>query len=214
MPAFALTGPVLILAPHPDDEIGCAGTVARLIEEGLEVHHYFFSDCAESTQALGHEPQALLSECDASRSVLGISRENWGRFDFRARYFPEQRQDILECLIRLRNTLKPGLVLTPNKSDIHQDHATVTAEAVRAFKHTSVLGYELPWNMLESSHDCLVKLQQSHLDKKFASLACYKTQSSRHYANHQFFESLARIRGVQANSTYAECFEVIRVIYD
>ncbi|MFY2060532.1 PIG-L deacetylase family protein [Achromobacter xylosoxidans] len=213
MNGFAFKGPALILAPHPDDEIGCGGLVARLVEEGYDVHHYYFSDCAESNQALGHETSQLIEECNASRRILGIPESNWGCFDFRVRYFPQQRQEILESLVKLRATLKPGLVLTPNKSDIHQDHSTITIEAIRAFKHCSILGYELPWNMLESRHDCLVKLEQRHLDVKFASLACYQSQGSRHYANHQFFESLARIRGVQAQATFAECFEVIRLVY-
>lgn len=210
---FSFNGPVLILAPHPDDEIGCGGLVARLVENGYDVHHYYFSDCAESNQALGHDTKQLLEECNASRRTLGIPESNWGSFDFQVRHFPRQRQEILEALVRLRNSLMPGLVLTPNKSDIHQDHSTVTMEAIRAFKHCCILGYELPWNMLESRHDCMIKLEQRHLDIKFGSLACYKSQGSRHYANHQFFESLARIRGVQAQSTFAECFEVIRLVY-
>ncbi|QPS80715.1 PIG-L deacetylase family protein [Delftia acidovorans] len=211
--SFSFQGPVLVLAPHPDDEIGCGGMIARLIEQGYEVHHYYFSDCEESNKALGHDTSQLIEECNASRRVLGIPSENWGCFDFRVRYFPEQRQEILESLIKLRSKLRPGLVLAPNKSDIHQDHSTIAMEAIRAFKHCSILGYELPWNMLESSHDCLVKLDKKHLDVKLASLACYKSQGSRHYANHKFFESLACIRGVQAQTEYAECYEVIRMVY-
>ena len=35
---------VLVLAPHTDDgELGCGGTVARLLEEGCEVHFAVFS---------------------------------------------------------------------------------------------------------------------------------------------------------------------------
>lgn len=213
MSCLAFTGPVLILAPHPDDEVGCAGLIARLVDEGFDIHHYYFSDCDESNLALGHQTIQLLEECNASRRMLGIPESNWGSFKFRVRYFPQQRQNILEALVRLRDKLNPGLVLTPNKSDIHQDHSTVTMEAIRAFKHCSILGYELPWNMLESSHDCLVKLEQRHLDVKFSSQACYQSQGTRHYANRQFFESLARIRGVQAQATYAECFEVIRLVF-
>ena len=213
MNGFSFSGPVLVLAPHPDDEIGCAGLIARLREAGYDIHHYYFSDCAESTKALGHEVVTLIEECNASRRILGIPESNWGCFDFPVRYFPQYRQEILESLVALRSTLKPGLVLTPNKSDIHQDHSTVTMEAIRAFKHCSVLGYELPWNMLESRHDCLVSLQQRHLDTKFDALACYKSQGGRHYANRQFFESLAHIRGVQAQTALAECFEVIRLVF-
>lgn len=203
---------MLVLGPHPDDEIGCAGTIARLIEAGYDVHHCFFSRCRDSLPG-DAEVQQLLNECEQSRRILGIPASNCRAFDFPVRRFPEWRQDILEALVEMRDTLKPGLVLVPNKSDIHQDHATLAMEAIRAFKHSSILGYELPWNMLESHHDCLITLEERHLELKLSALSAYRTQAERHYANRQFFESLANIRGVQARTRYAECFEVIRLIY-
>lgn len=209
----AFMGPVLVLAPHPDDEIGCGGLIARLTEEGHEVHHYFFSDCKESIETIGHTVDSLLLECQDSCRILGINPENCGGYRFPVRYFPDYRQNILEMLTELKHKIDPNIVLVPNKSDIHQDHGTIASEAIRAFKHCSILGYELPWNMLESRHDCLVKLEERHLCKKLDALAAYKTQSERHYANRQFFESLARIRGVQARTEFAECFEVIRLVF-
>ena len=69
---------VLVLAPHTDDgELGCGGTVARLLEEGCEVHFAVFSTCAESVPA-GFPADELKTEflsamecrCDEYHSVF------------------------------------------------------------------------------------------------------------------------------------------------
>ena len=40
---------VLVLAPHTDDgELGCGGTISRMVEEGREVYYAAFSTAAES----------------------------------------------------------------------------------------------------------------------------------------------------------------------
>lgn len=203
--------PVLVLGPHPDDELGCGATINRLINAGKKVFHYYFSQCEQSLRDIGLPIDQLKEECNASRKILGIDLENCGHYDFPVRYFPNVRQEILEELIKLRKQIDPGLVLVPNSNDIHQDHHCIYEEALRAFKHTSVLGYELPWNTMTMRHDCLVIIEEPNLEKKLAASACYKSQMHRNYANTEFYKSLARVRGVQANTEYAECFEVIRL---
>lgn len=205
-------GPVLVVAPHPDDEIGCAALLTRLCREGYDVHYCYFSTCRQSTEALGKPAEQLLEENRNSLRMIGIPEENCHGFDFPVRYFPQHRQEILETLVKLRQELRPGLLLVPNSYDIHQDHATISAEAVRAFKHSSILGYELPWNTLEFKNDCLVPITREELEIKLGALECYASQESRIYANRRFFESLANIRGVQIGSENAECFEVIRLV--
>ena len=36
--------------------------------------------------------------------------------------------------------------MIPSESDVHQDHQTIYNESIRAFKFSSILGYEMPWN--------------------------------------------------------------------
>ena len=207
-----ISGPVLVLGPHPDDEIGCAGLIRRLVDSGYDVYHYYFSDCAESMPGVNSTVENLLAECERSRDILGIAKDRRFRFNFPVRHFPEHRQAILEKLVELRGIIKPGLVLVPNSFDIHQDHKTVAEETVRAFKHSTILGYELPWNTLEMSHDCFVSLTKEQVDAKMEALQSYKSQAGRSYANIEFFDALLRMRGVQSNNRYAECFEVKRLI--
>ncbi len=203
--------PVLVLGAHPDDELGCGGTIARLSKARQDIHHYYFSSCEESLKNLGLEKDQLKLECEKSRNILGIDSRNCGSFDFPVRYFPRERQEILETLIKLRTKINPGLVFVPNEHDIHQDHHVIYSEAVRTFKHATILGYEMPWNTLQMDHDCLIRLSPDDLGKKLEALACYESQMGRSYANQQFFEALAKVRGVQANAEFAECFQVIRL---
>ena len=49
-------------------------------------------------------------------------------------------------MITLKRELQPDLVVTPTTDDIHQDHSVVSIESKQAFKATSILGYEVPWN--------------------------------------------------------------------
>lgn len=200
---------VLFLGAHTDDEFGCSGTLARLVEEGRPVHYVAFSSCEESVPP-GFPPDVLVEECRAAATRLGIRPENQRLFSYRVRHFPENRQTILEDLVRLREELHPGLILVPADSDIHQDHQVICRESLRAFKHATILGYELPMNTIAFHHACFVRLAERHLLRKTESLACYRSQQFRSYTDAEFIRGLARVRGVQAGFDYAEAFEVIR----
>ena len=201
---------VLILAPHPDDdEFGLGGTIAKLIADGKEVHIAVMSTCEKSTPD-GFQKGVIIEEMFKSCQFLGIKPEHIHTFDFEVRDFPAFRQDILETFVKLRLELKPDLVFVPSSSDIHQDHMTVHQEGMRAFKHTCLLGYEMPWNNFGFTSFVFVKLTQLHLDKKMAALNLYESQKQRSYNNINFVTSLAQLRGGQIQQKFAESFELIR----
>ena len=203
---------VLILAPHPDDaEFGLGGTIAKLREMGKEIHVAVFSNCEKSTPA-GFEIGAIEKEMYGSFEFLGIKKEHQYVLDFEVREFPSKRQEILETLIVLRKDVKPDLVFLPSSSDVHQDHKTIHEEGVRAFKHTNLLGYEMPWNNFGFTSFMYVRLDQQHLDTKISALDFYETQKHRSYSNVDFVMSLAKIRGIQIQKEFAESFELIRFI--
>jgi N-acetylglucosamine malate deacetylase 1 len=203
---------VLVLAPHTDDgELGCGGTIAKLIEQGSEVYYVAFSACEQSV--LAHFPKdVLITEVKAATQELGIKPENLTLFKYSVRTFNYHRQEILDDIIRLKSTIDPDLVLVPSPNDIHQDHATISNEAIRAFKFTSILCYELPWNNFTFSTTCFFHLEEKHIEIKVNALKKYESQAHRPYANEEFLRSLARTRGVQINTRYAEVFEVVRLI--
>ena len=203
---------ILVLSPHTDDsELGCGGTIARFIEEGREVHIAAFSICRESLPA-GLPEDTLYHEWKAAASALGIPDNRLHLFDYPVRYFPVHRQEILEHLIHFRDNLQPDLVFLPSQQDLHQDHQTIAQEGLRAFKGTSMLGYEIPWNNILFETRSFIYLEKRHIEKKIAALKCYESQSFRGYADPDFIFSLAKTRGVQIEIPYAEVFESIRLI--
>lgn len=200
----------LVLAPHPDDgEFGCGATLSRLSESGVAVWYAAFSPCIASLPD-GSAPDRLWAELELAGGALGIPPERILRHDFAVRYFPRDRQAILETLVDLNRRLSPDLVLLPNSQDLHQDHAVLHAEGVRAFKHSRLIGYELPWNNLVFRSDFHVPVQEHHLNAKVRAVQAYESQRNRVYSDRDFLLGLARVRGVQIRSEYAEAFEAIR----
>lgn len=206
---------VLVLSPHPDDgELGAGGTIARFIEEGKEVYYVAFSCCQDSL-ADNLPPDTLKIECNKSTNILGIPAKNIIVLDYRVRTFPSHRQEILEQLVEFNKYIKPDLVLAPSSNDIHQDHQTIYAETLRAFKKSaSIWGYEHPWNNLGFTTDVFINLHEKHLLTKIKALKQYKSQDSRPYFDEQYIRSLAYTRGLQVNHTYAETFELSRMIVE
>lgn len=203
---------ILILAPHTDDgELGCGATITKFIEQGAEVYYAAFSACELSVPS--HLPKdILITEVKKATKVLGIKPENLKLYEYEVRTFSYHRQDILQNLIDLRSELNPDLIFIPSLNDIHQDHSTVAMEALRAFKNRSILSYELPWNNLSFATSCFVTLEEKHVAQKAAAMEQYESQKHRSYANSEFIHSLARTRGVQIGTHYAEVFEVVRWI--
>ena len=201
---------VYVLAPHTDDgELGAGGVIAKLIENGANVYYFAFST-AETSVPEGFPKDILKTEVINATTKLGIKKENVIIYNYEVRKLNYVRQEILEDLIKHRKELKPDLVLMPSLKDIHQDHSTIAQEGLRAFKNTTVLGYELIWNNLSFDTTSFVKLEKKHIQAKCDALKEYKSQGARDYMSEEFIYSLARTRGVQIGTTYAESFEVLR----
>lgn len=201
---------VLVLAPHTDDgEIGCGGTIARFIEEAMEVYYVAFSTARTSVRP--EFPDNILEiEVKEATRTLGIPSQNVILYDFPVRHFPEHRQAILQKLIDLRQQIHPHLILVPSPHDIHQDHQVIAAEGLRAFKRHTILGYEEPWNNIVFETRCFIPLEERHIATKLKALYCYRSQMHRSYLNEQFVWGLARTRGTQIEGQYAESFEILR----
>lgn len=204
----------LVLAPHTDDgEIGAGATIARLVELGCRVSYVAFSSCEESVPA-GYPKDILKTEVTQATRVLGIKSEDLHILNYPVRKFSYHRQEILEDLIQIRASADFDLILLPATTDVHQDHATISQEGIRAFKNNCILGYELLWNNLSFSAIGFVKLQEHHVLKKHEAMQCYQSQSGRDYMSRDMVISSARIRGIQIKTQFAEAFEVIRWIME
>lgn len=209
---FGKNKKILILAPHTDDgEFGCGGTIAKLIEDGHDVYYAAFSACQQSV--LPQFPSdILITEVKAATKILGIKPENLILFDYDVRTFGYHRQEILDDLIKLRTEINPDVIFMPEKNDVHQDHKTIAEEGLRAFKFASVLSYELPWNNITFTTSSFVHLSEEQVQIKIDALQAYQSQAHRPYSDEDFILSLARIRGVQIGTKYAEAFDIVRWI--
>jgi N-acetylglucosamine malate deacetylase 1 len=202
---------ILALAPHTDDgELGCGGAIAKLIKSN-EIYYVAFSSCKQSVPA-GFEADVLKHEMAAATGVLGIKKENVFLLDYEVRKFSYHRQEILDNLLTLKKEISPDFVFMPSAKDVHQDHFTLASEAIRAFKFSTILGYELPWNNLAFIASCYISLNEEDLSIKCKAISAYKSQAHRTYANEDFIRSLAKVRGVQSGHQYAEAYEVVRWI--
>jgi LmbE family N-acetylglucosaminyl deacetylase len=202
---------ILVLAPHTDDgELGCGGAIAKFIPSN-EIYYAAFSSCRQSVPE-GFASDVLVGEMRTATGILGIKKENILLLDYEVRTFSYQRQAILDDLLRIKKEIEPDVVFLPSGNDVHQDHLTIACEGTRAFKYSSLLGYELPWNNFSFNPGCYVSLTAEAVEKKCEAIASYQSQAHRSYTHEDFVRSLAKVRGVQSGQEYAEAFEVLRWI--
>ncbi len=201
----------LFLAPHTDDvELGCGATLARCVEECDTVDVAVFSSAAQSLPK-GLPSDHLKKEFYAAMDVYDIPQDRLHVFDYQVRRLNYSRQDVLEDLVQLRLAIKPNIVFTPSGGDVHQDHQVVHNESLRAFKTSTVLGYELPWNNFNFESRVFVAVSPGHLAVKHKALQAYKSQieKNRRYFDPEFINGLASVRGIQQGVKYSEAFELV-----
>ncbi|HET9544222.1 MAG TPA: PIG-L deacetylase family protein [Gaiellaceae bacterium] len=203
---------VLVLAPHTDDgEFGCGGAIARMVDAGVDVRYVAFSVATKSLPE-GFPPDTLAREVREATAAIGIPPDKLDVHDFEVRTFPVHRQEILELLIAIWEEWRPDAVFMPSVRDIHQDHQVIAAEGLRAFKRTTVLGYEIPWNNLDFAYQAYISLEKAHVERKVEALSRYASQQHRNYANPEHIWTRARTHGINIGRDYAEVFEVYRVV--
>lgn len=204
---------VLFLSPHTDDvELGCGGSLAKFIEEGNEIKWAVFSTAEESLPK-NFSPDTLREEFNNVLKSYGLGADDSIIFQNPVRKLSDHRQEILENMVKIRRDFEPDLVIGPSLNDYHQDHQVVANEMIRAFKTTSgIICYELPWNHVTFNSQLFVKLTKSHIDKKIEALNNYESQIfiGKEYFKKEFVYGIAKMRGVQCGSEFAEAFEVIR----
>jgi len=203
---------VLVLSPHTDDvEFGAGATVHKLIRQGSDVTYVAFSICEESVPQ-GFPKDVLGKEVMLSAAKLGIKEKNVLIFRYKVRKFSYVRQDILEDIVKVKKERGPfDLVMVPSINDIHQDHEIISREGIRAFKNTTLLGYELGWNLIHFDTQCFCCLEVFDIEAKINAISEYKSQVNRKYSDPSVIRSLAQVHGLQGGCEYAEAFEVIRL---
>jgi LmbE family N-acetylglucosaminyl deacetylase len=198
---------VLFLGAHPDDiELGC----------GALIHHIASISDVLCVTLSDNQKNPLLSnvvnEHYKSMAILGISKECALLGQFTTRIFPKARQEILEYFLQLRNDFQPDIIFVHSRQDVHQDHNTMTDEALRAFRGITVLGFDV----VRSSHgffpDFLVEVNEEDVHAKIQALAQYETYRDKYYFESELTRSIMIRHGALAERPFAEGFDILRIV--
>jgi N-acetylglucosamine malate deacetylase 1 len=198
---------VLFLGAHPDDiELGCGALLHHIVRQ-TDVLCVTLSDNQRNPDL-----QNVKNEHLESMTVLGVPREKIVLGPFTTRIFPDARQEILEYFLSLRRDFKPDLILVHSKQDVHQDHLTMTDEALRAFRGITVLGFDVVRSSYGFFPHFLVEVSEEDVNKKIEALSCYATYRDRYYFNNELTHSIMVRHGALAECPFAEGFDILRIV--
>ncbi|MDP2965159.1 MAG: PIG-L deacetylase family protein [Pelolinea sp.] len=198
---------VLFIGAHPDDiELGCGALISNL-SPSAEITCVTLSD-NQKNPMLGN----VVTEQYASMALLGVNKNNVIFGSFETRRFMHQRQEILEFLIIMKKEHLPDVVFVHSQADLHQDHNTVTQEALRAFRGTSVFGYDVIRSSQGFFPTFLVEVTESDVNQKIASLAAYKTYADKYYFSPELTKAILIRNGALCERKYAEGFDILRIV--
>lgn len=198
---------ILFLGAHPDDiEIGCGAFLHNIVHK-TDVLCVTLSDNQKNPDL-----QHVKGEHLKSMKVLGVPEKNILFGPFSTRVFPDSRQEILEYFLKLRQDFQPDLIFTHSKQDVHQDHNTMTDEALRAFRGITVLGFDVVRSSYGFFPHFLVEVTEEDVNKKIEALAQYQTYQDRYYFNSELTRSIMVRHGALAERPFAEGFDILRIV--
>ncbi|MDA8231079.1 MAG: PIG-L family deacetylase [Magnetospirillum sp.] len=201
---------LLCLGAHCDDiEIGCGGTVLRLLDlfPGTEVRWVAMTGSAGRREEGRQAADAFLARAGARQVEL---------HDFRESFLPQEWGGVKEEFERLKGEFDPCAILTHARQDGHQDHRVMAELTWNTFRDHLVLEYEIPkFDGDLGQPNLYVPLSAAQAESKVASLLrCFPSQRRRPWFDERTFLGLMRLRGVECNaeSGYAEAFHVRKMV--
>ena len=198
---------VLFLGAHPDDiELGCGALLHHIVKH-TGVLCVTLSD-NQSNPDLKH----VRDEHYKSMAILGVMEDKIIFGPFTTRVFPNARQEILEYFLKLRKDFVPDLIFVHSKQDVHQDHNTMTDEALRAFRGITVLGFDVVRSSYGFFPNFLVEVIEEDVNKKIEALSQYQTYRDRYYFNSELTRSIMVRHGALAEIPFAEGFDILRIV--
>jgi LmbE family N-acetylglucosaminyl deacetylase len=202
---------ILALGAHADDiEIGCGGTILRLLEESpaTEVSWIVFGAKGE------RKTEAVES---ANRFLANARRKEIVVKEFRDGYFPFIGTELKDFFEELKRRFLPDLILTHYRGDLHQDHRLVSELTWNTFRNHLILEYEIvKYDGDLGAPNCFVHLTESVARKKIQTIVdCFKSQKDKSWFTEDTFSSILRLRGVESNAPdkYAEGYYARKIVY-
>lgn len=209
---------VVFYGAHTDDEMICAGTLHRLIQEGHDVRVVTFAPAAIESDRQGDEPSAMIvkSEWTCSLDAIGVPDGLHHREFVRllpSVDFQPFRQRICQFVYDDCELHKPDIVFTLSPEDENTAHAIVGTETERVMRGRvpTVIRCQFPWNYGIGRPNLYVKLDRLDLDAKREVIRAYKSQHFR-YEYERMLLAYCHADGLSVKAEYAEKFEIIRSV--
>ena len=202
---------ILCLGAHSDDiEIGCGGTILRLLSEYENVKIKWIVFSADGNRIEEAKRSAKLFLGNARKKDVVIKR-------FRESFFPYIGSEIKEYFEEIKNDLTPDIIFSHYRHDLHQDHRLLSELTWNTFRNHFILEYEImKYDGDLGAPNFFVHLNESICNKKVQYImASFKSQKNRDWFTPETFLSILRIRGIESNAPekYAEGFYCRKVIY-
>lgn len=195
---------ILLLGAHCDDiEIGCGGTLLKLLKDH-EVAHIkwvvFTSNKVRKKEA----------ESSAKKFLESVENVEIKVLDFRDGFLPSVWSEVKETFEGIKNEIDPDIIFTHYRNDLHQDHRTINELTWNTFRNHLILEYEIPkYDGDLGNPNIFVPLDDSHVkNKKEIITDCFESQLNKQWLDDTLLTSMLRIRGIEcaSKSKYAEAF--------
>lgn len=203
---------ILCLGAHCDDiEIGCGGTILRLLEKYKDTIFYWVVFSSDQQR----EREARQS---ANTFLKGAKSKNIVIKNFRESFFPFIGLEIKEYFEQLKHEFSPDLIFAHYRNDLHQDHRLISELTWNTFRNHLILEYEIPkYDGDLGSPSLFVHLDESICRRKIEYiLNSFKSQEQRRWFGEETFLAILRLRGMESNapSKYAEAFYCRKMVLD
>lgn len=211
---------VLAVGAHPDDvELLCAGTLAKFVTTGSEIHIAVVCR-GDRGGAVPGLPAIRQEESRRAAAVLGAPLTFLGIGDAEVRETVEMRSLFIDLL----RDVRPELILTHGPNDYHDDHTTTSRLIATCAWYAASVGHrseqpvlDIPPAILYMDNIAGIGSEPTHLVDitdtivlKRRMLACHRSQLRRSDSGlpdlEELAETLARLRGLQCGVRYAEGF--------
>lgn len=221
---------VLVLAPHPDDEVlGCGGTIYKLVKSGSEVFVAILTN-ASKTDSLKYTEEKLINVRNEAKNAcrfLGVKKVFFEDFPAPALdQYPGYK--MAEAISNIIRSVEADTLYIPFRGDIHNDHKAVfdaamvasrpvgnyTVKTIYAYETLSETEWAYPFAGEYFVPTVFESLDEESFNAKLEAMKYYKSQL-RAFPNSRSLdalEALAKYRGSTVSSLKAEAFVLIRGI--
>jgi LmbE family N-acetylglucosaminyl deacetylase len=194
---------ILCLGAHSDDiEIGCGGTIMRLLEE-MRTEFYWIVFCADKRRAREAKASAQSILKNAQKKKIVVKKFHNG-------FFPYQGEVIKKYFESLKREFSPDLIFTHYRDDRHQDHRTISDLTWNTYRNHLILEYEIPkYDGDFGTPNFFFKIPNEICKrKKDLLMEYYGSQQEKHWFKEELLYAIMRLRGMETGgaSEYAEAF--------